>query len=126
MSHPWITFLVTGPEEALMAWQLEAMASVELFDRRGQTVRCRAHAGPPFMDLEQWQREIDAGTKQTMDRAEKLLAEAVELAKANDVTVQRLDYDAATRTETYPVLALASHGMKWQPEQRKKRNNQSR
>jgi hypothetical protein len=41
--HDWITFLVTGPEANLAAFWGDARWHVELFDRRGQTVRCRAH-----------------------------------------------------------------------------------
>lgn len=114
--HSWISFLVTGPEESLMAWQQDAMGLVELFDRRGQTVRCRAHAGPPFMDLQAWQKEIDAGKRVTdganaIERAEKLLTECVELAKEHDVTVQKLEYKDGV--ESYPVLHLGTHKMKW-------------
>lgn len=117
--HSWISFLVTGPEENLMAWQWDAMGLVELFDRRGQTVRCRAHAGPPFMDFQAWQKEIDEGKHKAMriddphalERAEKLLTECVELAKEHDVTVQKLEYKDGV--ESYPVLHLGTHKMKW-------------
>lgn len=118
MNQSWISFLVTGPEENLMAWQIDAMFSVELFDRRDQTVRCRAHAGPEFMDLEQWQRDIDAKKEQSMDTAEALLKNAVELAQKHDVTVQRLDY--ADGVESYPALHLGTHQMAWPPAKKKR------
>jgi len=106
----WISFLVTGPEKQLQAFQLDAMFHVELFDRRGQTVRCRA-----FGD----------------DGGQSAFEEAVELAKKNDVTVQNLvttnevvsqktkklgrraSVTITENREEYPIVHLASHGMKW-------------
>lgn len=109
----WIVFLVTGPDDKLLAWQEDAMFTVEFFDRRGQTVRCRAHGA---------------------DRGLKAYEEACKLAKLNDVTVQDLvdtgkrvnlekidlgggaSVVASDCVEEYPVVHLGSHGMKWPPE----------
>ncbi len=101
-----ISFLVTGPEASLMAWQQDAMKSIELFDRRGQTVRCRVH-GVDFLDLDSphW------GQRREPEEMQRQLDFAVDLAKKHDVTVQRLD--GAGDSEMHPVLYLASHGMKW-------------
>jgi hypothetical protein len=66
-----IVFLVTGPEAKLMAWQREAATVVELFDRRAQTVRCRAHGDAP-------------------DRGQDAYCRAVQLAREHDVTLQDL------------------------------------
>jgi hypothetical protein len=106
MNDDWITFLATGPESNLMAWQQRVMGWVELFDRRAQTVRCRVH-GIDFMDLS----NPDWGKPRGREEMEKQLSDAVECAITDDVTVQRLD--GAASTETYPVLHLGSHGMKW-------------
>ena len=113
MANSWISFLVTGHEDALMNWQLDARGLVELFDRRGQTVHCRAHAGPPFLNLEQWTKELAQGKEYGIETAEVLLQQVVEMAKKHDVTVQRLDY--ADGEESYPVIVRGSHGLKWPP-----------
>jgi hypothetical protein len=109
--YDWIVFLVTGPEDKLMAWQSAAMFVVELFDRRQQTVRCRAHG--------------DA-----TDRGQRAYERAVELAKQHDVTLQDLvdtgrrenkrehragaaSVTVADCVEEYPVVHLGSDGIKW-------------
>lgn len=116
----WITFLVTGPEAQLMAWQYAAMFAVEFFDRRGQTVRCRAHGDGESPGLGAYRK-------------------AVELARQHDVTVQDLT-DTGRRenaravgglpagvtatvsdcVEEYPVVHLGSHGMTWPPPKKRK------
>lgn len=89
-----------------MAWQMDAMESIELFDRRGQTVRCRAH-GIDFTDLDNphW------GTRQSEGAIQKQLDHAVQLAKKHHVTIQRID--GAGDSETYPVLYMGPHQMRW-------------
>lgn len=89
-----IVFLATGPERKLNAWQLEARWDVELFDRRKQTVRCRAHGDE-------------------IDRGQRAYDSAVELARKHDVTIQ--DLVSAGDDEEYPVVHLGSHGMTWPP-----------
>lgn len=113
MMPDWISFLATAPEPQLMAWQQDVMGFIELFDRHGQTVRCRAHAGPDFMDLGQWQKDLDAGVACGIETAEKQLTRAVEVARQHDVTIQRL-VNERDQPEEYPVMFLASHGMKWE------------
>lgn len=107
--HSWITFLVTGPEDKLMTFQWMAMSVVELFDRRKQTVRCRAHG--------------EDGGRSAYD-------EALALAKKHDVTMQdlvdtglRINHQAVAMgqsravvsecVEEYPIVHLGTHGMKW-------------
>jgi len=114
MNRDWISFLVTGPEANL--YRFSDFACVEIFDRRGQTCRCRAHD----LDGDGGKRAYDA---------------ALEAAKAADVTMQGLEIvgtenarthmlgGGATATmrdcrEEYPVKHLASHGMKWPPTKR--------
>jgi hypothetical protein len=109
VARDWTTFLATGPEENLMAWQWRVMGWVELFDRRGQTVRCRVH-GIDFMDL----ANPDWGAKPDPERVKKQLDDAVEYARTDDVTVQLLE--EAADAAAYPVLHLGTHGMKWPPE----------
>lgn len=106
----WITFLVTGPEANLYKFAEEAC--VEVFDRRGQTIRCRAHSNGE-------------------DGGEASYARALEAAKTADATMQDL-VDTGKRTggqshllgggaactvsmcvEEYPVVHLGTHGMKW-------------
>ena len=97
--YDWITFLVTGPEDKLMAWQTEAAYCVDLFYRRGQTVRCRAHG---------------------RDRGQIAYGHALLLATHYDVTMQDLGSGASVTVadcvEEYPVVHLGSHGMKWPAE----------
>lgn len=90
--YTYISFLATAPEEQLMKFQAEAMFVVELFDRRGQTVRCRAHGD----DTDRGQRAYDA---------------ALEIAKRHDVTIQ--DLCEAGGDEHWPVVHLGTHGLKW-------------
>ncbi len=110
--YDWIVFLVTGPEDKLLAWQSAALFVVELFDRRQQTVRCRAHG-----DAE--------------DRGQRAYEQAVELAKKHDVTLQDLvdtgrrenaetkslpggaSVTVAACVEEYPVVHLGSDGLTW-------------
>lgn len=110
----WITFLVTGPEKNLQGFM--AVTPVELFDRRGNTLRCRAFACPKHPD----------------DRGQHNYDEAVRQAKEYDVTLQdlvdtRRRKDARTHmlgkgatvtvadcVEEYPVVHLGTHGMKWE------------
>jgi hypothetical protein len=103
-----ISILVTGPEAALMAWQHAAMYSIELFDRRGQTVRCRVH-GIDFRDLSNpnWWKPASP------EELQRRLGDAVALAIKHDVTIQRID--GAGDTEMWPVLHAGSHGMMWPP-----------
>lgn len=106
-THSWISFLVTGPEDKLAEFD----APVEFFDRRGQTIRCRAH---DFCG--------DNG-----DRNYKL---AVEAAKKADVTLQDLVVSGKKNSRThmlgggatctvsdcveeYPVVHMGSDKMKW-------------
>ena len=103
----WKSLLITGPEPALMDWQYAAMGFAELFDRRGQTVRVRIH-GIDYTDLANpgWGEPKDpAAVAQQLERV-------IELAKAHDVTVQELTREGVA-AETYPVLHLGTHGMKW-------------
>lgn len=102
----WISFLVTGPEASLMAWQMDAMQSIELFDRREQTVRCRAH-GVDYTDIDNpaW------GNVPTAEALQGQLDFAVQLAKKHHVTIQRID--GAGASETYPVLYMGPHQMRW-------------
>jgi hypothetical protein len=111
-SYGWITFLVTGPEDKLMAWQDEALFVVELFDRRAQTVRCRAHGDED-------------------DRGQRAYERALILAIQFDVTLQDLVHTGgreneetlalgggasvaiADCVEEYPVVHLGTDGMKW-------------
>jgi hypothetical protein len=67
----WITFLVTGPNAKLLAWQFAAMSVVELFDLRGQTVRCRTRG-------------------EAADRGQRAYERAVALAQRYDMTLQDL------------------------------------
>ena len=103
---------MTGPEDKLMAWQDEAMFVVELFDRRAQTVRCRAHGDDE-------------------DRGQRAYERALILANHHDVTLQDLVHTAkreneetldlsggasvaiADCVEEYPVVHLGTDGMKW-------------
>lgn len=101
-----ISFLVTGPEASLMAWQMDAMWSIELFDRRGQTVRCRAH-GIDFTDLD----NPDWGKTPTAEALQRQMEFAVKLAKKHNVTIQRIE--GAGNSETYPVLHMGQHQMRW-------------
>lgn len=102
------TFLATGPEEKLMDWQFRVMAWVELFDRRGQTVRCRLH-GIDYMDLNHvdWDKPADP------ELIARQLADVIEYAKTDDITIQLLE--GVAESETYPVLHLGTHGMIWPP-----------
>lgn len=86
----WISFLVTGPIKNLESFL--AAAPIELFDRRGNTLRCRAH-------------DLDG------DRGMKNYADAVQEAKNFDVTFQ--DLVSTTTAEDYPIVHSGSHGMKW-------------
>jgi len=94
----WITFLATAPEPNLEAWHADNFI-VDIFDRRGQTLRCRA---------------IDGG-----DRGVKIYERAAATAKEHDVTIQ--DLVGAGDSETYPVVNLGSHEMKWPPQKGKRR-----
>lgn len=106
MARDWISFLVTGPENNLMAFQFEAMWLVEFFDRRKQTVRCRAF-GVSDMTL-----RIGAAIGADMKGdPQKTLNEAIELAKKHDVTVEELQ--GAGSDERVIMRWLASHGRKW-------------
>jgi len=107
----WISFLVTGPEAKLEHFC--SLAPVEVFDRRGQTLRCRAF-GP--------------------NRGQDSYDQAVKAAKEADVTLQdlvthetegpreahyrNLGGDVATVrvsdcSEEYPVVVLGGDGMQW-------------
>jgi hypothetical protein len=87
-SYDWITFLVTGPEDKLMAWQAEALFVVELFDRRAQTVRCRAHGDDE-------------------DRGQRAYERALILANHHDVTLPDLVDTGKRENEETQTLAAA-------------------
>lgn len=115
MSEKWMSVLITGPEENLMAFQFDAMFAIELFDRQKQTVRCRVH-GIDFMDLS----NPNWGQEPVPEEIQKRLDGLLELAKRHDVSVQQLLPGKAE----WPVLYLASHKMLWPdylPGRRKKR-----
>ncbi len=106
----WIVFLISGPETSLE--KFGHYAGVEIFDRRGQTLRCRAHSN---------------GT----DRGQAAYGRALKAAKSRDVTMQDLCETGKTENgkshllrngatvtvsdciEEYPIVNLGSHGMKW-------------
>ncbi len=99
----WISFLVTGPETNLMNFQHEAMFLVEFFDRRKQTVRCRAF-GVPDLVL-RMSPEIEDGDPHDV------LNRAIEIAKKHNVTVEELQ--GAGEDERIVLRWLATHGRKW-------------
>jgi len=109
-SFSWISFLVTGPEPNLEAFFREA--PVEFFDRRGQTVRCRAHESVEG-DRGQHNYELAVLSAQNSDVT---LQDLVVIGKKNSQTY--LSETGATVTisdcvENYPVVFCGSHGMKW-------------
>lgn len=109
MIRDWQFFLVTGPEPSLERFATQAMFVIEVFDRRDQTLRCRAFG-----------EDGGAGAK----------ARAVKIAMKHNCTVQDLvdtgrrenartlalgaaKVTVAKCVEEYPVVWLGSHGMKW-------------
>lgn len=108
--HQCWTILATGPDGNLKNWAMDCWP--DFFDRRRQTARCRIWVRPD-------------------EPIENPLIRVIETAKFRDVTIQLLcchGPDETTREfkklggafavvaqmkETYPILFLGSHQMKW-------------
>jgi len=108
--------LVTGPDDVQL-WEFSLDAAIEQFDQRGNTQRCRL-----------WLFEEGPLAATPVAR----LRRAIQAAKARDVTLQLLLTHGADEStterhnlaggahvaisnmrETYPVLFLASHGLRF-------------
>jgi hypothetical protein len=104
------TILATAPDDSLQYWAMDCWP--DFFDRQKQTARCRIWIMPD-------------------EPIENPVIRVIETAKYRDVTIQLLcthEADETTREflklggafaivaqmkETYPILYLASHKMKW-------------
>jgi hypothetical protein len=107
-THEWIVFLVTGPEPKLENFCREAL--VEVFDRRGQTLRCRAFG--PNRGIDCYTQAVDVARKTDVSLQDLVVtgrggeSHNVELGGGASVTV-------AACIEEYPVVVLGSDQMKW-------------
>lgn len=84
------TILATAPDDNLYSWIFQCAPDV--FDRRKKTLRCRL-----------WINEKES------DQA--VVLRTVKAAKLHDVTIQLLCIQSVN--ETYPIIHLASHKLKW-------------
>ena len=121
----WITFLITGPEENLERFCLDA--GVEIFDRRKQTLRCRAHPGAVIVAGDFVEATAAVAYGHALSTAIETDCTMQDLIVTKDVvSTQKLKIGDARATvtehrEEYPVKHLGSHGLKWPPEKKQKR-----